>query len=400
MKSYLKHLTGALLSITLAFGLFGCGGDSNQAATGPSGPGAFAGSSISFNPTVNFLAGNAMIYVNTTPSSAFPAAASPGTAGTYTYTPGPNFTSGTLTLSITGNPDIVLEVSGFIQSGGNVTGFTVRSGGQNYPVTVTGTIVAYTPPAAGGGGSSAGLVNATSDISLATQGTYELTFLNAFGEGRVAGSPYDTGDRRNFIIGPRELTVVSTRLTNPRNPISSPTDFIYQDGSVWYWVYGNRTPVQINVYGGNPTQAGGTFYGSFRPASSGGPVTLLVSVDGTGKFTSGSSFQASITTTTPAVIVGPAYPAVFELASPTFFGVALNGDLQVSANSMVYNVPFLSATPTTVTYQLSETGSPNRNYSVVITKDSANKPTTIEASFSHSSGSVITTRAYTLTTLP
>src|SRR5690606_38575260 len=139
MKNILKYpllVLAGLVALTVA----GCGGGGggSSPATGPSGAASFAGSSISFNPTINFQAGNALTYLNTEVGSPFPAAAVE-TDGTYTYVPNANYTAGTLTLTVDGIDDpIVLEISDFIRNGANVTGFTARSGGQNYPVTVTG----------------------------------------------------------------------------------------------------------------------------------------------------------------------------------------------------------------------------------------------------------------------
>jgi hypothetical protein len=260
-------LVAACAALSLA--LVGCGGDSGGASTGPSSGDAFAGTSISFNPTVNFSAGGNLTYFNNEAGSPFPAS-DPAADGTYTYVPNATFTGGTLALTVDGiQSAIVLEISNFTRTGPNVTGFTANSGGQSYPVTVTGTLVAYQRPGGGGGGGggggNAGLVDATGDIPSQTRGTFSMTFFNAFGEPTtVPGSPYDADDVVEFTIGANTLAFGGKTLTNPKNPSSSLSDFVFQDGDVWYWVYGNRTPIQINVYGGaNPTQAGTTFFGGF-----------------------------------------------------------------------------------------------------------------------------------------
>lgn len=266
MKDILKS-TLALLVAALTLTVTGCSDDDDARAAGPSSSSSFAGTTITFNPTIEFLAGDNLLYTNTDNPSPFPAAAT-ATPGTYTYTPNASYTAGTLTIIVDGSSPFDLEISNFRRSGTNVTGFTARYNGTNYPVTVTGTLPAYQPPTGGGGGGSS-LVDATTDIASAVQGTYELAFFNAFGGSQVPGSPHDAGDTVTFVIGARTLQVGTKTLSNPKNPTSMPSAFVYQDGSLWYWVYGD-TPVHINLYGGiDPTQAGTTFYGGFDEGENG-----------------------------------------------------------------------------------------------------------------------------------
>jgi hypothetical protein len=319
MTSYTKYLVAGLLSFLVAFSLSGCGGDSNGAATGPDSSAAFANTSITFNPTVNFLAGNAMTYINTEAGSPFPAAAS-ATNGTYTYTPNASFTGGTLTLTIDGIASpVVLEVSGFRRSGRNVTAFTVRSGGQNFNVTVTGALLARA--ATGGGTTVAGETSAT-DIPGSLQGTYSLVFFPGF-DTAIAGVPA-AGTQTSFVIGARTLAFSGKTLSNPVffnfNNIAS--EWLFKDGPITYAVSisGSGGLNEINLYGAIGPNGPAGFFGQYRTAVattlSGGKVTSGTFNAVAGSVNSPTGFPAA-----SAIASGASGTFTFGATTLTFDGV-------------------------------------------------------------------------------
>lgn len=363
MKNILKY--GLVLASGLAaLALSGCGGDSGGAPAGPSTSSSFAGTSISFNPDITFSVGDNLTYLNRQAGSPFPLA-DPAVNGKYSYTPNANFTAGTLRIyDLDDIPnDIVLEISNFVRSGANVTGFTARSGGQSYPVSVTGTLAAHQAPSGGGGGTT-GLVNATADIASAVQGTHELTFFNAFGGEKVSGSPHDAGDTVAFEIGARTLKVGSKTLTNPRNPSSMTTAFVYQDGNLWYWIYPTM-PVRINLYGGiNPTQSGTTFYGGFDDPDSeddggdtgGGDTSGELPGTYSGVFTH-QTFETAVPPAAPANGSTVTFSISQDLQSITFNGVTLPQTGDGRPTSLSYSNAATSPTNSiTVTIRLNGDG--------------------------------------------
>jgi hypothetical protein len=323
----LKRLSSILLSSLLgltAFVMSGCGGDGGGATTGPAAGSSFAGSSISFNPTINFTSGNNLTYQNTEVGSPFPAAAS-ATNGTYTYTPNANYSAGTLTLTVDGiTPAIVLEIGNFTQTAGNVTGFAIRYNGLSYPATVTGSIPAYQPPSNGGGGLGAGETSAT-DIPSSMRGTYQLTYFQEQGN---ASAPVD-GTTTTFTINARTLVFSGRTLSNPVFYQGNNLEWLFKDGSVTYAA--SISPSgglnEINIY---PPVGTTGFYGQYRSAS---PVTLT-----SGKPTSGT-YTAKVESINPGT--ASAYPLG---TSKTFaFGAS-----SVDFDGATYN--FVSANQYTVTY--------------------------------------------------
>ena len=323
-------LTSLCLGIATLF-YAGCGGG-DGATTGPASGASFAGSSISFNPTINFTSGNNLTYQNTEVGSPFPAAAS-ATNGTYTYTPNANYSAGTLTLTVEGiTPDIVLEIGNFTQTGGNVTGFTIRYNGLSYPATVTGSIPAYQPPSGGGGGLGAGETSAT-DIPSSMRGTYQLTYFQEQGN---ASAPVD-GTTTTFTINARTLVFGGRTLSNPVFYQGNTFEWLFKDGSITYAA--SISPAgglnEINIY---PPVGTSGFYGQYRAAS---PVTLTG-----GKPTSGTysiRSEAVSPNTATDYPLGTVKTLVFGASSVDFDGVTHNF---VSANQ--YTVTY-SATVGSVT---------------------------------------------------
>lgn len=361
MKKQTRNLFAGLFAVVLAFILAACDGDS-KAAAGPAGAGSFAGSSITFNPTINFLAGNALTYVNAEVGSPFPAAPA-AINGTYAYAPNAAFTAGTLTLTLDGVPDgLVLELSNFVVSGGNVTGFTARVGGQNYPVTVTGSIPAHT---AGGGANngSGGSETSASDLPSGVQGTYELTYFQA-----AVGSGIADDSTQTFTIGARTLAFAGKTLTNPVFVNGNTNEWIFKDGALWYAVSrtGGGALNEINVAG-----PGGTpFYGQYSDESSsgdGGYNSIGVGVDG--RYV-GGGFTATVTDIVgPTTLPDGAALNVQSLAlgQTVSFTFSNNGDLLSPDLAGVFN--FSSSTPALSTYlQVRPTDTPAVSDTIAIGK--------------------------------
>lgn len=317
MSKHLKHLLGLVGSLLLVFSLAGCGGDSSSEATGPGSSASFAGTSITFNPTVNFLAGNAMTYLNTEAGSSFPAAAT-ATNGTYSYTPNARFTGGTLTLTIDGVASpVVLEVSGFRRSGPNVTGFTVRSGGQNFVVNVTGTLVAQTT-SSGGGSLGAGQTSAP-DVPGTLQGTYNLVFFPGF-DTPVAGVPA-AGTQTTFVLAARTLSFGGKTLTDPVF-FNGNQEWIFKDGSLTYAVSISNSGGlnEINLGGAIGASGPAGFFGQYRTAL---PVTLSSGKISGGTFTATAGFVSAPTgfPAASAIAAGATGTFVFGANTLVFDGV-------------------------------------------------------------------------------
>lgn len=128
-----QMLRRLFLAATAAISLLvaSCGGggeDSAAAIGGPAGAAAFVGTSIGFNPTLKFLDGGVLEYVNEEVGSLFPqAAALTPSVGTYTYAPSSDFLTGTLTINL---PDLnggfsrTIALSEFVTSAGIIEKFT------------------------------------------------------------------------------------------------------------------------------------------------------------------------------------------------------------------------------------------------------------------------------------
>lgn len=363
MKNILK-LSLALVTGLLALALTGCGGDSGGAATGPASGDSFAGTSITFNPTVNFTAGGNLTYFNNEANSPFPAA-DPAANGTYTYVPNASYTAGTLTLTVDGIQDpIVLDISNFTRTGPNVTGFTARSGGQSYPVTVTGTLVAF--QSSGGGGTGSGETSAT-DIPEGMRGTYELIYFEASTGSGIANDSTET-----FTINARTLVFGSKTLTNPVFLNGNTLEWIFKDGNLWYAVSQNNLGGlnEINVAG-----SGGTpFYGQYSDESN----TSGISLDEDGKYSAGTTFSAIVTAIVPFNSGGPSFTSVqtLTMGQTVTFTVSNNGDITGTGLDGIF--AFGSATNNNVFYnQLRPGDTPAVSDFITITKDGDGNPESI-----------------------
>lgn len=227
-------MKNSLLSILLLAlsGLFltGCGGD--DGAAGPTAPTSLAGGSISFNPTIEFVDGTNFNYTNDDGVNGF--ALGP-ISGTYTYTRDSN-TQGTIVLTGTdiggaGNDTLTIVLSNFTATGGNIATFRVTVDGQTFDdgQVVSGTIAAG-PPASGntGGINSPDATPAT--IAPGMVGTYNLTFVPAFGRDSLPSDPFTDGQAVSF-----EITAGGNLIIDGTTTLSSPV-FLYGNEfeAIWY----------------------------------------------------------------------------------------------------------------------------------------------------------------------
>jgi hypothetical protein len=146
MKIPLLQFWIGLFASTLMLAFYGCGGGGDSAATpsqpspGPAGGSSFSGTTITINPTLTFVSGTNVEYLNTESGSAFPAANSSLTA-TFSYAPTANdYSSGTLTIILPTSPNyttLIITLNGFKLQGGNVVSFNAVYGGQTYAATVS-----------------------------------------------------------------------------------------------------------------------------------------------------------------------------------------------------------------------------------------------------------------------
>lgn len=394
MKKYLKHLTGLLTAGILALSLTGCGGG-DSAATGPASGGAFAGTSITFNPTVNFTTGDNLTYFNDEVGSPFPAA-DPAANGTYTYVPNANFTGGTLTLTVDGIMDpIVLDISNFTRSGANVTGFTARSGGQSYPVSVTGTLAAYQPPAGGGGGSGE---SRAPDIPSAMQGTHELTF-HISDTSPITGVPAD-GTITTFTIGARTLSFNGRTLSNPIHYNGNPFEWIFKDGSIWWAVSEavNGGLNEINVQG--PYSAPSiAFYGQYndRDGSGGGDGGYnSLGIGQNGGYV-GGGFNATVTGVTgPDTLPSGTHLFVQELTMGQTINISFSNNGDLLSDDLVGVFNFSSSNAASSTYlQVRPTDTPAVSDTITIAKDGNELPVSLTI-YSVRTGTRTTQVTYTL----
>ncbi len=395
MKAYLKQLGAILTAGILTLAISGCGGGDSSAPAGPAAASAFAGTSISFNPTVNFLTASTLTYFNDEAGTPFPAA-NPAINGTYTYTPNATFTAGTLTLTLDGvGSPLVLEISNFRRSGANVTGFTARSGGQSYPVSVTGSLAAYQPPADGGGGSGE---SRAPDIPAGMQGTYELTF-HISDTSPITGVPAD-GTVTTFTIGARTLSFDGRTLTNPIHYNDNPFEWIFKDGNIWWAVSEavNGGLNEINVQG--PYSAPSiAFYGQYndRDGSGGGDGGYnSLGIGQNGGYV-GGGFNATVTGVTgPDTLPDGAHLAVQELTMGQTINISFsnNGDLLSPDLFGVFN--FSNSNAASSTYlQIRPTDTPAVSDTITIAKDGNELPVSLTI-YSVRTGTRTTQVTYTL----
>jgi hypothetical protein len=200
-KKFFDTLIGIIAAIAALF-LGGCGGDSSSGSTavvnpnGPTDAAAFAGTTIEINPTINFLTGGALTYYNVVAGTTFPGASIP-VAGTYTYTPGSTYATGTLVMTMPLiNATVTVTLSGFNTQNGRITSFTTSISGQNFATTVKGGTLTPAPvnPTTGGTSGSSGSGGTTPTGGTAIGGT-DLIFSTS-----ASDAPYTNGQRVAFTF--------------------------------------------------------------------------------------------------------------------------------------------------------------------------------------------------------
>lgn len=212
----MKKITSLFAGIVSAAFMFSsCSSDSNKDGAGGVGPASassFAGTSVSFNPTLFFFPGGVLEYVNEEEGSIFDLA--PGDdplEGTFSYEPSSDFLTGSLIVRLSGDDeDTILELSNFeTNDQGLIVGFTITLDGVTYPATVlTGSLQAAVVPNTGGGGGGGGGGN-NDDFTLQENGNlapgtkFSRSFLATNPQGDVSDSPlldYGTGESVEFTI--------------------------------------------------------------------------------------------------------------------------------------------------------------------------------------------------------
>ncbi len=188
-------------------------GNNNGGARGPADSAAFAGSTISFNPTISFLANGEISYFNEEDGSSFVLAeASAPLGGSYSYAPSSSFLAGDLTFTIDGQDTETVTLTNFVNQNGNVVSFDITfNDGSKFDAIVDGVIKAAkapnnTPGGGGGGGTPGGAENFTfdQDGNIEAGTTFSKEYLSGNKVGDPSGSPlpnYSGGQSVDFEIG-------------------------------------------------------------------------------------------------------------------------------------------------------------------------------------------------------
>jgi hypothetical protein len=323
----MARLAAIALGLTLLAGCGGSGGGSPATSQrGPAGAAAFVGTTILINPTLRFMAGGSVEYINTEAGSPFPP--SPvAITGTYTYVPSASFTTGTLTLQLPGAITIALSLSGFEVSGGNVTSFRATYNGTPFLATVTAGRL-QSAPDPGGGGSGTGDQPASS-IPAGIQASYDMTYTQtALGSGIVDGSS------RTFTVGESTLSFNGRTISNPVFRNGNTNEWIFKDGSIEY-ALSQTTATQINEI--NVTGPAGTpFFGRFRTTPAGGGGIVLLP---NGNLPPGTTVTLGMTSSEVTGTEAPVDVPVFAVGEMVTFTVNSSGTLVVKD----LNIPFQSA---------------------------------------------------------
>ncbi|MFK7850103.1 MAG: hypothetical protein AB8D78_03905 [Akkermansiaceae bacterium] len=219
MKNHFLNL-GSIVAATIIFNSCGGSGDNslNDAIGGPADASGFAGSVVSFNPTLRFREGGVVEYVNTQKNSQFPTAPrnSPS-IGTYTYSADAGFLTGTLTLTLpnlSGGVTEVIPLTDISSKKGVVRSFVMNfeNEGPFVAVVESGTIpAAGTKPTSGGNTTSPNNEFAFSeDGNIATGTTFTkantaTVYAGFYGGGSLTYSPLEVrpvGGEQTFTIAP------------------------------------------------------------------------------------------------------------------------------------------------------------------------------------------------------
>ncbi len=356
----------------------GCGGGDDAPVNNAPGPAvysAFSGVTIDINPTISFLSNGQLTYLNSVTGGAFPTAAS-ALNGSYTYTPAPDYLSGTLVVNLPAIGQVMnMTFQSFTTQGGNVTGFSTVYNGQTYPTNVTsGTLPAAavtgggsttTPPTNPGGGTTiptpvgANEVLAP-DIPATMRGTYNLTFTYT-----QTGSPVAEGTKKTFTIAAKSLAFDNKTLTGPVHRNQNPYEWIFKDGDLEYAasIRNDNTFNEINL-----AKTGGTpWYGQYRDTggngSNGGNNNNgggnnggngNASFGSNGNFVAGTTFTHKVIsyTISPAGSAAIAGFPSFTVDEAVAFTIGSDGSLQFKG----FSIPFKAREGNFNLYQLLVTG--------------------------------------------
>lgn len=206
MKKTISLLTG-IFSATLFF--TSCSSDRDRVEDGDRGPASsssFAGTSISFNPTLTFFPGGRIEWVNEETGTQFiEAPASDPLEGVFNYEPTGDFRSGILTVTLDGETQQLFDIGQFVTVNGMVKSFTINFNGLNFIATVSGDLVAAEDPDdnnnGGGGNSDDFTFRPNGNLTAGT--TFSRDFLASNPQGDVSNSPlldYNNGETVDFRI--------------------------------------------------------------------------------------------------------------------------------------------------------------------------------------------------------
>jgi hypothetical protein len=180
-------------------------------------------------------------------------------AGTYTYTPSADATSGTLVVSLP-SPigTITFLLRGFQVQGGNVTSFEAVYAGRAFPSSVTsGTLPAKSKSGSGGGSLGANEKLAPA-IPAGAQGLRKLSF-----DAQTDGSPFTDLVSVNFTVGASTIQIgapLNKTLSSPVYRHDNDAEWIFKDGAFEYAVLIlDDELVEINLYGPGATPHYGQF---------------------------------------------------------------------------------------------------------------------------------------------
>lgn len=284
----------SFLFLFLTFAMIGCGGGGGGGNGGESSgssqnaPASMAGTSISFNPEIEFTDGSNFVYTNDAVGSRFPS----GTIyGTYTYS-----RTGATTASIllqatgiggTGVDSILIELSHFIGSASEITSFDLTIDGEVYTAEITQGKLE--PRKASGSGSSAAQDSESeNDVMVLGETTIVVTSslvqlmgglpeeligihptIFSLSNEEVSSTPYRDGDAVTFEITSRlELIFNGTTLTSPYISMDKPSEVIWYDGAYSYAAsaIGSGDQIQIRFAEGYDytVPSGYTFIGQFN----------------------------------------------------------------------------------------------------------------------------------------
>ncbi len=205
-QKFVKFTVLALCGLFLASCNDDDNGNNNGGARGPADSAAFAGSTISFNPTISFLANGEISYFNEEDGSNFVLAEeSAPLGGSYSYLPSSSFLAGDLIISIDGETTETVTLTNFVTQNGNVISFDMTfTSGSKFNALVTGVIKAAKVAPSALNNNLPENFSFSADGNLEAGTTFSRNFLFGGGTGDLSNSPlenYSDGESVDFSIG-------------------------------------------------------------------------------------------------------------------------------------------------------------------------------------------------------